>query len=137
MTSRQGSSFLYDLGVLDHGDAAAIGHFAFQGDRFAAVLSQLIVHRFVFADDQIRFAVAHDPDRTAALDTLGSAALAVLLADSIMIDVAHHIDDFTGHFFRSGRIITVLLCDGQWCDRERTDERRSNCDLHYCRFTVD
>src|ERR1700758_258242 len=94
--------FLYDLGVLDHGDSAALGHFALQSDRFAAVLSQLIVHRLVFADDEIRFAVADDPDRTATLDALGPARLPVLLADSIVIDVAHHIHDFAGHFFRSG-----------------------------------
>jgi len=30
--------FLYDLGILEHGNAAAVGHFAFQRDRFAAVL---------------------------------------------------------------------------------------------------
>src|SRR4029077_404384 len=93
------SLFLYDLGVLDHGDAAALGHFALQCDRFAAVLSQLIVHRFVFADDQIRFSVADDPGRTAALDAFRTAGLTMLFADSVMIDVAHHIDHFAGHFF--------------------------------------
>src|SRR5438309_4121594 len=89
-TAKRLQLFLYDLGVLDHGDAAALGHFAFQGDRFAAVLGELIVHRLVFADDQIRFAVADDPGRTAALDALGPARLPVLLADSIVVDVAHH-----------------------------------------------
>ncbi len=63
----------------------------------------------MFADDEIRFAVADDPRRTAALDALRAARLTVLLADSVMIDVAHHIDDFAGHFFRSGRIIAVLM----------------------------
>jgi len=136
MTSR--SSFLYDLGVFEHGDSTALGHFALQCDRFAAVLSQLIVHRLVFADDQIRFAVADDPDGTALFDALGPAHLPVFLADSVVIDVAHHIHDFAGHFFRSGCVIAVLvfLCDGQWRDRECTDERRSNCNLHYCSFVV-
>jgi hypothetical protein len=33
-----------------------------------------------------------------------------------MIDVAHHIDDFAGHFFRRGCVTSVLvfLRDGQW-----------------------
>ena len=130
--------FLHDLGVLDHGDATAVGHFAFQRDRFPAVLSQLIIHRLVFADDQIRFAVADDPDRAAAPNAFGPAGLPVFLADGVVIDVAHHINDFAGHFFRSRCVITVLvfLCDGQWRDGERTDERRSNCNLHYCRFAV-
>jgi len=124
--------FLYYLGVLDHGDAAAIGDFALQRDRFAAVFSQLIVHRLVFADHEIRFAVANDPDRTAALDALGPAGLPVLLADSVVIDVAHHIHDFPAHFLRSGRVtaLFVFLRHCQWRDRERTDECRSNCNLH-------
>ena len=112
--------FLHDLGVLDHGDAAALGHFALQRDRFAAVLSQLIVHRLVFADDQIRFAVADDPGRTAALDAFRAAGLTVLFADSVVIDVAHHIDDFAGHFFRSGCITTVLVF---LRDRQRRDRQ--------------
>jgi hypothetical protein len=120
--------FLHDLGVLDHGDAAALGHFALQRDRFAAILSQLIVHRLVFADDQIRFAVADDPDRTAALDALGPARLPVLLADSVVIDVAHHVDHFSGHFFRGGCITTVLvfLRDCQGRERQCCDECRSH-----------
>ena len=101
--------FLNDLGVLDHGDAAALCQFAFQGDLFATVIGELIVHRLVFADDQIRFAVADDPDRTAALDAFGPAGLTMLLADSVMIDVAHHIDDFAGDFLRSGRVGAVLV----------------------------
>src|SRR5262245_16621116 len=64
------SSFLYDLSVLDHGDAAALGHFALQCNRFAAILSQLIVHWLVFADDQIGFAIAHDAHGAAVLDAL-------------------------------------------------------------------
>ena len=85
----------------------------------------------MFADHEIRFAIADDPDRTAVPDALRSARLPVLLADSVVIHVAHHIHDFPGHFFRSSCVIAVLvfLCDGQWRDRERTDERRSNCNL--------
>ena len=124
--------FLYDLGVLDHGDAAAIGDFALQRDRFATVFSQLIVHRLVFADHEIRFAVADDPDRTAVLDAFGPAGLPVLLADCVMIDVAHHIHDFASHFFRRSCVsaVFVFLRDSQWRDRERAYERRSNCGLH-------
>ena len=127
---------LHDLGVLEHGDAAAIGHLALQSDRFPAVLSQLIVDWFMFADHEIRFAVADDPDRAAVLDALGAARLPVLLHNSVVIDVTHHIHDFAGHFFRRGCITSVLvfLRDRQWRDRERTDERRSNCNLHQCRF---
>ena len=130
--------FLHDLGVLEHGDAAAFGHFALQRDRLSAVLSQLIVHWLVFADDQIRLAVADDPYRTAVLDALGPARLPVLLADSVVIDVAHHVHHFASHFFRGGCVITMLvfLRDSQWRDRERTDERRSNCNLHECRFAA-
>ena len=130
--------FLYDLGVLDHGDAAALGHFAFQCDRFAAVLSELIVHRLVFADDQIRFAVADDPGGTAILNALGPARLTMLFADSVMIDVAHHIDDFAGHFFRSGCITTVFvfLRDSQWRERQCCNEDRSYRNFQGGRFLI-
>ena len=132
------SLFLYDLGVLDHGDAAALGHFSFQCDRFAAVLSELIVHRLVFADDQIRFAIADDPGRTAVLDALGPARLPVLLADSVVIDVTHHIHDFAGHFFRSGCItaVFVFLRNRERRERQCCDECRCNGDFHQCRFVV-
>jgi hypothetical protein len=130
--------FPYDLGVREHGDTAALGEFAFQRNRLPAVLSQLIVHRLVFADDQVRFAVADDPDRTAALDALGSASLTMFLADSVVIDVAHHIHDFAGHFFRSSCIAAVLvfLCHRQRRDRQRDDECRGDRDFHQCRFVV-
>ena len=137
-TAKRLQLFLYDLGVFDHGDAAAVGHFAFQRDGFAAVLSQLIVYRLVFADHEIRLAVADDSDRTAAPDALGPAGLPVFLADRVVIDVAHHIHDFAAHFFRGGCIITMLvfLRDRQRRDRERTDERRSNSNFHNCSFAV-
>ena len=132
-TAKRLQLFLYDLGVLDHGDAAALGHFALQRDRFAAILSQLIVHRLVFADDQIRFAVADDSGGTAALDALGSTRLPMLLADSVVIDVAHHIDDFAGHFFRSGCITTVFvfLRDRQRRERQTRNEDRSHRNSQY------
>jgi len=43
--------FFHDLGVLNHGDATALGHLSFQRDGLAAVFGELIVHRLVFADD--------------------------------------------------------------------------------------
>jgi hypothetical protein len=86
----------------------------------------------VFADDQIRFVVADDPDRTAALDALGPARLPVLFADSVVIDVAHHIHDFAGDFFRSGCItaVFVFLRDRQWRKRQCCDECRCDGDFH-------
>jgi hypothetical protein len=50
-----------------------------------------------------------DPDRTAVLNALGPARLPVLLADSVVIDVTHHIHDFAGHFFRSGCITAMFM----------------------------
>jgi len=98
-TAKRLQLFFNDLGILEHGDAAALGHFALQRDRFAAVLGQLIIYRLMFADHEIRFAVADDPRRTATLDAFRAAGLTMLFADSVMIDVAHHIHHFAGHFF--------------------------------------
>ena len=67
------SLFLNDLGVFEHRDAAALGKLAFDRDRFPAGIRKLIVDRLVFADHEIRFAIANDADRTAALDALRSA----------------------------------------------------------------
>src|SRR5438128_1038353 len=67
--------FLGDLGVFDHGDAAALGQFTLERNRLTAVLSELIVHWLVLADDEIGFAVADDPDRAAALDAFRSTGL--------------------------------------------------------------
>lgn len=124
--------FLHDLGVFDHGDASTLGHFPLQSDCFAAELSQLIVHWLMFADDQIRFAVADDANRTATLDAFRAARLSMLLANGVVVHVAHHVDHFTGNFFRSGCVtaILVFLCDSQWRDSECTDERHSHCSLH-------
>jgi hypothetical protein len=120
------SLFLHDLGVLDHRNSAALSQLAFHGDGLAAVLSELIVHWLVFANDQICFAIADDAGWPAALDALGSAGLAMLLANGIMIDIAHHIDYFASHFFRSGRIAAMLvfLRNGQGSAGQSCDEGR-------------
>src|SRR5439155_23350782 len=118
--------FLNDHGVLDHGDAATLSELAFHSDAFATIFGELIVDWLVFSNHQICFALADDTDRSTTLDALCPAGLAMFFADGIMIDIAHHIDHFAGHFFRSGRItaVLVLLCDGE----------RSNCQRGYeCR----
>ena len=131
-TAKRLQLFFNDLGVLEHGDAAALGHFALQRDRLPAILCELIVHRLVFADDQIRFIAADDPHRAAVLDALGSARLPVLLPDSVVIDVTHHIHDFAGHFFRRGCVaaVFVFLRDRQWRDSHCCDECRRDGDSH-------
>src|SRR5438552_9477178 len=63
--------FLNDLGILDHRDAIALGNFAFEGDGFAGVFGELIIHRFVIADDEIGFAFARDAGRSATSDAFG------------------------------------------------------------------
>ena len=44
------SLVLHDLGVLEHRDPAIAGHLAFDRDRFAGVVGQFVIHRFVIAD---------------------------------------------------------------------------------------
>jgi hypothetical protein len=90
-------SLLNDLGVLDQRDSATLGQFAFERDRFAARIGELVVHRFVFADDEIGFAVFNNADRAAVLDALRAAGLTMLRADCVVIDIAHHVHDFAGH----------------------------------------
>jgi hypothetical protein len=123
--------FLNDFGVLDHCDAAAFGQFPFYGDIFTAVVGQLIVDWLVFANDQIRFALADNADRPASFDAFGPAGLAMFFADGIVIDVAHHIDHFAGQFFRSGRIAAMLVflrnCERRNC--QRSDECRNDRDF--------
>ena len=63
----------------------------------------------MFADDEVGFAIADDPNRTAALDAFRSAGLAVFFADRIMIDLAHHFDHFAGHFIGGGCVGAVLF----------------------------
>jgi len=91
--------FLNNLDVLEHGNAATLGELAFHGDVFTAVFSELIVDWLMFADNEIGFALADDTDRSTTLDALCPAGLAMFFADRIMIDIAHHIDHFAGHFF--------------------------------------
>src|SRR4029077_21219845 len=55
-TAKRLQIFFHDLGVLDHGDAATLGHFALQRDRFAAVISQLVADRLAFRWGQTRMA---------------------------------------------------------------------------------
>ena len=43
--------FVYDLGVLDHRNTAAIRHLAFYSDGFTAVVGELIIDRLVFTND--------------------------------------------------------------------------------------
>ena len=100
---------LHDLGILDHGDPAALSHFAFNGDVLTTVLGELIVDWLVFANHQIRFPIAYDADRAAALDALCPTGLTMFLADRIVIDVTHHINDFAGHFFGSSRVAAVFV----------------------------
>jgi hypothetical protein len=120
--------FLNDFGVLDHCDAAAFGQFPFYGDIFTAVVGQLIVDWLVFANDQIRFALADNADRPASFDAFGPAGLAMFFADGIVIDVAHHIDHFAGHFFGCSRVAAVLvfLRNRQRRARQTRNEDRSH-----------
>jgi hypothetical protein len=110
--------FLNDFGVLDHRNSAALGHLALHGDRLAAILRELIVHRFVFANHEIRFAFAHDADGAAASDALGPAGLPVFFAHRVMIDVAHHVDHFAADSFFS-RCAQILFCTGRAGARRR------------------
>jgi len=60
--------FLNNLGVLDHGDTATLGQFAFKSDVLTTILCELIVDWLVFANHQICFPLAHDADWPATLD---------------------------------------------------------------------
>jgi len=64
---------LDDLGVFDHGDAAALSHLTFERNGFTAVFGKLIVHRLVFANDEVRFTVAHDSGGAARFNALRPA----------------------------------------------------------------
>ncbi len=62
----------------------------------------------------------------------------MLLADSVVIDVAHHVDDFPGHFFRSSRIVAVLvlLRDRQRGARQTRNEDRAHRNSQDARFVI-
>jgi len=138
--------FLNDLGVLDHGDTATLGQFAFKSDVLTAKLCELIVDWLVCTNHQICFPVAYDADRPTTLDTLCPARLAMFLADRIVIDVAHHIDHFPGHFFGSSRVVAacragasrrrvlVFLRDRQRRARQTCNEDRSHRNSQDGRF---
>jgi len=91
--------FLNDLDILDHGNAATLCQLAFERDGLAAVLGELIVDWLMFANYEICFSLADDTDWSTILDALRPAGLAMFFADRVMIDVAHHIHHFAGHFF--------------------------------------
>ena len=91
--------FLNDLDILDHGNAATLCQLALDRDRFAAGLGELLVDWLMFANYEICFSVADDTDWSTTLDALRPAGLAMFFADRVMIDVAHHIHHFAGHFF--------------------------------------
>ena len=130
--------FLNDLGVFEHRDAATLGRFALNSYVLTTVFSELIVDWLVFANNQICFAIAYDADRPATLDALCPARLAMFLADGIVIDVAHHIDHFAGHFFGSSRVVAVLvfLRDRQRRARQTCNEGRSDRNFQDARFIV-
>ncbi len=135
-TAKRLQLFLDDLGVLDHGDAATLGQFAFDSDVLTTVLGELIVDWLVFANNQICFAIAYDADRPATFDALCPARLAMFLADGIVIDVAHHIDHFASHFFGNSRVAAVLvfLRDRQRHARQTCNEDRSHRNSQDGRF---
>jgi hypothetical protein len=128
--------FLNYFGILKHGDAAALGQFAFQSDGLAAVLGKLIIHWLVFANHEIGLTVADDAHGPTAFDAFCPTGLTVLFADGVVIDVAHHVDNFAGYFLRSAGVGTVLvfLGDRQRRDRQRCNECRGYCDFQNCRF---
>ena len=102
------------------------------------VLGELIVDWLVFANNQICLPIAYDADRPATLDALRPAGLAMFLADGIVIDVAHHIDHFSGHFFGRSRFVAVLvfLRDRQWRARQTCNEDRSHRNSQDGRFII-
>src|SRR6266403_1458339 len=116
--------FLNDFGVLQHGNPATLRHLASYRDRFPGELGQHVVHWFVIADDEIGFSVRYDTDRTISFDAFGGAA-GMLVPHRVVIDVAHHIYNFTGNFFGCRSIVTVLavlLGKKEWRKGQRGNE---------------
>jgi len=62
----------------------------------------------------------------------------MLFADSVMIDIAHHIDDFAGHFFGCIRVtaVFVFLRNRQRRARETRNEDRSHRKSQDGRFLI-
>jgi hypothetical protein len=52
----------------------------------------------VLAHEQVGFAVGYNANRPPALDALGRAT-SMLITHRVVIDVAHHIDNFARNFF--------------------------------------
>ena len=55
-------------------------------------------------------------------------------ADRVMIDIAHHVDDFAGHSFfgTDARIlfsVLMLVREREWRDRERRNKHRTDRDF--------
>src|ERR1700693_2470618 len=110
VTNAKRSSFLNNLGVLEHRDPTALNKFAFERDRFAAGIGELVVHRLVFANDNICLAVFNDPDGSAVFDALRATGLSVTIAHCAMIDIAHHVDYLAGHrFFSYGIRLSMFV----------------------------
>jgi len=125
--------FLNDLSVLEHGDAAVARHLAFERNCFSGVLGELSVHRLVIADDEIKFAVTHDPNRTAALDAFGRTTR-VLVAHRAVIDITHYVDDLASNCFLSrggGIFLFVLMRQGHGRSDERSGKHDRNTSLNY------
>jgi hypothetical protein len=84
-TSPRLALLLYDLGV------SSSGCRRYASLPFRLMVSrqirQLVVHRFVIADHDIRFPIAQDRDRATALDA-GRGALRVLVASRAVIRIA-------------------------------------------------
>jgi hypothetical protein len=53
----------------------------------------------VLADHEVSFSVTNNSYWPAAFDALRAAGLTMTFADRIVIDIAHHVDDFAGHGF--------------------------------------
>jgi hypothetical protein len=116
------SLLFHDLGILEHGDTAALSELAFHRDRFARVLGELVVDRFVIADNEVSFPLREDAYRTVAFDALRGAS-SVFFSSRVVIDVAHHIDHFAGDFFVSGGV-KVLLARFVGGKQRRAGQRR-------------
>ncbi len=123
--------FLNDLGVLDHRDAVALGNFAFEGDGFAGVFGELIIHRSVIADDEIGFALARDSDRSATSDAFRRAG-GMFVSRRVVIDIAHHVDHFASNGLACGGVeflFALLLGESEGREDKSCRESRRHSDF--------
>ena len=81
------------FGVLDHLHAIPLNDFAFERDRLGGLGGELLIHRLVVADDEVKLVVRRQQaDRASALDAfLGTAFMLVALGP--VVEVAHHVHD--------------------------------------------